>query len=129
MAGCLRRVSSELDDGDKEQEDGEMAARMEGQQRLRWWRRRWRGDGVGEANMATPAADPAPEESDGRDDGGDEFAATAAWTTMVGVTPRNSRIEFQAECALKSPSRTSRGTQTTMLTFRSTSYKHHKSLT
>uniref|UniRef100_A0A0E0D359 Uncharacterized protein n=1 Tax=Oryza meridionalis TaxID=40149 RepID=A0A0E0D359_9ORYZ len=27
----------------------------------------------------------------------------------VDVTPRNSRIEFQAECALSSPSRTSRG--------------------
>jgi hypothetical protein len=45
------------------------------------------------------------------------------------VTPRNSRIEFQAECALKPPSRTGRGTQTTMLTYRFTSYKHYKSLT
>nr|ABF93516.1 retrotransposon protein, putative, unclassified [Oryza sativa Japonica Group] len=52
---------------------------------------------------------------------------TGAWG--AAVTPRNSRIEFQAECALKSPSRTGRGTQTTMLTFRSTSYKHHKNLT
>jgi flagellar biosynthesis GTPase FlhF len=50
-------------------------------------------------------------------------------TRRLRVMPRNSRIEFQAECALKSPSRTGRGTQTTMLTFRSTSYKHHKSLT
>ena len=45
------------------------------------------------------------------------------------VTPRNSRIEFQAECALEPPSRTGRGTQTTMLTYRSTSYKHYKGLT
>src|SRR5512133_2062521 len=52
-----------------------------------------------------------------------------SFSNLINVTPRNSRIEFQAECALKSPSRTGRGTQTTMLTFRSTSYKHHKSLT
>uniref|UniRef100_A0A0E0FUX5 DUF834 domain-containing protein n=1 Tax=Oryza nivara TaxID=4536 RepID=A0A0E0FUX5_ORYNI len=47
-AGRLRRVSSELDNGDKVWEDDEMAAGMEGQQRLLWWRRRWQGDGVGE---------------------------------------------------------------------------------
>ncbi len=60
---------------------------------------------------------------------GDEGVGTSTGMKGQGVTPRNSRIEFQAECALKSPSRTGRGTQTTMLTFRSTSYKHHKSLT
>ncbi|EAZ27056.1 hypothetical protein OsJ_10984 [Oryza sativa Japonica Group] len=73
-----------LDDGDKVREDGEMAAGMEGQQWLWLWRWRWRGDGVGEANLATPVADPALEESGGRDDGGDEFAATVARATMVG---------------------------------------------
>ncbi|BAS84346.1 Os03g0368400 [Oryza sativa Japonica Group] len=83
-AGRLCRVSSELDDGDKVREDGEMAAGMEGQQWLWLWRWRWRGDGVGEANLATPVADPALEESGGRDDGGDEFAATVARATMVG---------------------------------------------
>ncbi len=82
--GRLCRVSSELDDGDKVREDGEMAAGMEGQQWLWLWRWRWRGDGVGEANLATPVADPAPEESGGRDDGGDKFAATVARATMVG---------------------------------------------
>jgi hypothetical protein len=45
------------------------------------------------------------------------------------VTPRNSRIDFQTECALKPPSRTGWGTQMTKLTHRFTSYKHHKSLT
>jgi len=45
------------------------------------------------------------------------------------VTLRNSQIEFQAECALKSPSRTGWGTQTTKLIYRSTSYKYYKSLT
>ncbi|BAS92675.1 Os05g0196300 [Oryza sativa Japonica Group] len=83
-AGCLRRVSSELDDGDKVREDDEMAPGMEGLQRLRWWRRRWRGDGVSEANLATPAADLVPEESGGHGDGGDEFAATTARATTVG---------------------------------------------
>uniref|UniRef100_A0A0D9YGH3 DUF834 domain-containing protein n=1 Tax=Oryza glumipatula TaxID=40148 RepID=A0A0D9YGH3_9ORYZ len=87
-AGRLRRVSSELDDGDKVWEDDEMAVGMEGQQRLLWWRRRWQGDGVGEANLAAPAADPAPEESGGRGDGGDEFAATAARATTVGSLRR-----------------------------------------
>ncbi|EEC80537.1 hypothetical protein OsI_22831 [Oryza sativa Indica Group] len=36
--GGLRRVPSELDDGEKGREDGEMAAGMEGQQWLCWWR-------------------------------------------------------------------------------------------
>ncbi|EEC80538.1 hypothetical protein OsI_22832 [Oryza sativa Indica Group] len=66
----LRRVSSELDDGDKVWEDDEMAAGMEGQQRLLWWRRRWRGDGVGEANLAAPVAEATPKESGCRGDGG-----------------------------------------------------------
>jgi len=35
--GGLRRVPSELDDGEKGREDGEMAAGMEGQQWLWWW--------------------------------------------------------------------------------------------
>uniref|UniRef100_A0A0E0N437 Uncharacterized protein n=1 Tax=Oryza rufipogon TaxID=4529 RepID=A0A0E0N437_ORYRU len=87
-AGRLRRVSSELDDGDKVWEDDEMAAGMEGQQRLLWWRRRWQGDGVGEVNLAATAADPAPEESSGRGDGGDEFAATAARATTMGSLRR-----------------------------------------
>nr|BAC83407.1 hypothetical protein [Oryza sativa Japonica Group]BAD31631.1 hypothetical protein [Oryza sativa Japonica Group] len=55
--------------------------------------------------------------------------AVSALLPLHGVTPRNSQIEFQAECALKSPSRTGRGTQTTKLTYRSTSYKYYKSLT
>ncbi|BAS74933.1 Os01g0817500 [Oryza sativa Japonica Group] len=65
-----------------------MAAGMEGQQRLLWWRRRWQGDGVGEVNLAATAADPAPEESGGRGDGGDEFAATAARATTMGSLRR-----------------------------------------
>uniref|UniRef100_A0A0E0J6Q7 DUF834 domain-containing protein n=1 Tax=Oryza nivara TaxID=4536 RepID=A0A0E0J6Q7_ORYNI len=73
-AGRLRRVSSELDDGDKVREDDEMAAGMEG----------WQGDGVGEANLAAPAAEPTPEEFGCRGDGGDELAATAARATTVG---------------------------------------------
>uniref|UniRef100_A0A0E0BNZ1 Uncharacterized protein n=1 Tax=Oryza glumipatula TaxID=40148 RepID=A0A0E0BNZ1_9ORYZ len=72
-AGRLRRVSS-LDDDDKVREDDEMAAGMEG----------WRGDGVGEANLAAPAAEPTPEESGCRGDGGDELASTAARATTVG---------------------------------------------
>ncbi len=48
---------------------------------------------------------------------------------LITVAPINFRIEFQAECALKSLSRISQGKQTTKLTYRSTSYKHYKSLT
>ncbi|EAY76276.1 hypothetical protein OsI_04211 [Oryza sativa Indica Group] len=65
-----------------------MAAGMEGQQRLLWWRRRWQGDGVGEVNLAATAADPAPEESGSRGDGGNEFAATAVRATMMGSLRR-----------------------------------------
>uniref|UniRef100_A0A0E0GPS3 Uncharacterized protein n=1 Tax=Oryza nivara TaxID=4536 RepID=A0A0E0GPS3_ORYNI len=47
-----------------------MAVGMEGQQRLLWWQRRWRGDGVGEANLAAPVAEAMPKESGCRGDGG-----------------------------------------------------------
>ncbi|BAS97604.1 Os06g0338100 [Oryza sativa Japonica Group] len=87
----LRRVSSELDDGDKVWEDDEMAAGMEGQQRLLWWRRRWRGDGVGEANLAAPVAEATPKESGCRGDGGTGYHGGRSASCAIGARRRRER--------------------------------------